>query len=174
MTPLQQIPNFFLKGRLVSGMRQFIQFTIILLLIFAILFSACTSPSITDRSPLGVLNTYINAVNDRDTRTVHDTLSSALRSQYDHEYATTLRDPVYDALHALDLQKATMQSVTIVNMTTSNKTAVIEVDFFWHYPGIEHGDERRQIVHLVNEGGEWKLDDFFPFDGPDLPIYPNY
>jgi Domain of unknown function (DUF4878) len=155
-------------------MRRIALSTIILLLIFAILASACTTPSVADRSPPGVLNTYVKAVNDRDTRTVHDALSSALRSRFDHDYATTRRDPVYDALHALELMKATMQSVTIINMTTTNKTSVIEVDFFWHYPGVEHGDERRQIVHLVNEGGEWKLDDFFPFDGPDIPIYPNY
>jgi len=145
---------------------------VILSLIAALLFTAfvpaCTAPSADDPSPQGVLKTYIQKINDRDTQAVHDALSSELRSQYDHTYATTGRDPVHDALYSLERQGANIQTVTIVNQTITNQTATVVVDYFWHYPGISRIDERQQVVELVNEGGVWRLTTFFPFEGQDV------
>ena len=87
---------------------------------------------------------------------------------YDHTYATTRRDPVHDALYALKLQGATIQTVTIINQTITGQTASVVVDYFWHYPGIFQINEERQVVEFVNEGGAWKLNTFFPFEGQNI------
>jgi len=145
--------------------------TLSFLLIFTILSNACTAPSAADHSPKGVLNNYIKAINDRDTKTVHDTLSSALQTQYDHEYATTRRDPVHDSLYGLQREGATIQSVTIINQTIIGQTAFVEVGYFWHYPERIQTFETHQVVEFVNEGEEWKLNNFFPFDEPNSTVY---
>jgi hypothetical protein len=154
-------------------MKQIEKMMIILVLFSAALSAACISPSAVDHSPRGVLNTYIKAINDRDTQTVHDTLSSALRTRYDHEYATTRRDPVHDSLYGLQRGGATIQSVMIINQTMIGQTAFVEVDYFWHYPERVQTDRRHQIVEFVNEGGEWKLNNFFPFDEPNDSMEQN-
>jgi len=144
--------------------------TLSFLLIFTILSNACTAPSAADHSPKGVLNNYIKAINDRDTKTVHDTLSSALQTQYDHEYATTRRDPVHDSLYGLQREGATIQSVTIINQTIIGQTAFVEVGYFWHYPERIPTFETHRVVEFVNEGEEWKLNNFFPFDEPNSTV----
>lgn len=157
----------FGKNR-VFRMRPIVIFTLIFLLLFTILSPACTAPSAVDHSPQGVLNTYIKAINDRDTKTVHDTLSSALQTRIDHEYATTRRDPVHDSLYGLQRGGATIQSVTIINQTIIGQTAFVEVNYFWHFPERVQTFETHQVVEFVNEGGEWKLIEFFPFNDPEL------
>jgi hypothetical protein len=160
----------FGKNR-VFRMRLIVILTLIFLLVFTILSPACTAPSAVDHSPQGVLNNYIKAINDRDTQTVHDTLSSALQTRYDHEYATTRRDPVHDSLYGLQREGATIQSVMIINQTIIGQTAFIEVEYFWHYIERVQTDKRHQIVEFVYEGGEWKLNNFFPFDEPNSTVY---
>ncbi len=99
---------------------------------------------------------------------VHDALSSRLQSQYRSYLCDHRRDPVHDALYALKLQGATIQTVTIINQTITGQTASVVVDYFWHYPGIFQINEERQVVEFVNEGGAWKLNTFFPFEGQNI------
>lgn len=141
---------------------------LVAMVFFAAVFPACTAPSAPDPSPQGILKTYIQNVNDRDTQAVHDALSSRLQSQYDRAYETTRQDPVHAALYGLELQGATIQTVTIINQTITGQNASVEVDYFWHYPGISRISEQRQSVECVNEGGTWKLDTFFPFEGQNI------
>jgi hypothetical protein len=149
-------------------MKPLVILTLMEVLFFTAFVPACTAPPAPDPSPQGILKSYIQNVNDRDTQAVHEALSSGLRSGYDRAYETTRQDPVHDALYSLERQGATIQTVTIVNQTITGQNASVEVDYFWHYPGISRIDERRQIVELVNEGGVWKLNSFFPFEGQDI------
>lgn len=137
---------------------------LIVLLVFFIAIPGCTAPSPADPSPQGVLNEYIRALNDRDSQMVHDLLSSALISKYDHMYATTGRDPVYDSVYGLKREGATIQSVEIINQTVFNQSVFLDVNYFWHYSGRMQTDQDRQMVVLIKENDEWKLNTFFPFE----------
>lgn len=141
---------------------------LVALLFFTAVFPACTAPSAPDPSPQGVLKTYIQNVNDRDTQAVHDALSSRLQFQYERAYEATRQDPVHDALYGLERQGATIQTVTIINQTITGQNATLVVNYFWHYPGISQINEQRQSVEFVNEGGTWELDTFFPFEGQNI------
>ena len=52
----------------------------------------------------------------------------------------------------------------IINQTITVQTAFVENGFLWYYSRRAQTDERRQVVEFVNEGGEWKLNNFFLFD----------
>jgi hypothetical protein len=149
-------------------MKPIVIFSLILMLFFTTFIPACTTPSAPDPSPQGILKTYIQEVNDRDAQAVREALSSGLQSQYDHAYETTGRDPVHDAIYGLERQGATIQTMTIINQTITGQTATVEVDYFWHYPGIYQINEQRQAVEFENEGGAWKLTTFFPFEGQNI------
>ena len=150
------------------------KFSILIVLSLILLTIGCTTirnqtPG-QEQTPEGALNNYVKALNDRDGKEVYRMLSKSLQDQINHEIATTDHDPVQDALYGLDRQGATINSVKILNVTTSGNTAKVEIDFFWHYPPGEPHRESRPVVKMVKENGTWKVQNFFPFvDSESVP-----
>jgi hypothetical protein len=150
------------------------KFSILIVLSLILLTIGCTTTQKQipgqEQTPEGTLNNYVRALNDRDSKEVHRMLSKSLQDQINHEIATTDHDPVQDALYGLDRQGATINSVEMLNVTTSGNTAQVEIDFFWHYPPGEPHRESRQVATMVKENGTWKFQNFFPFnDSESVP-----
>ena len=150
------------------------KFSILIVLSLILLTIGCTTVQKQtpgqEQTPEGALNNYVKALNDRDRMGVYIMLSKSLQDQIDHVEATTDHDPVQDALYGLDRQGATINSVKILNVTTSGNTAQVEIDFFWHYPPGEPHIESRRVAKMVKENGTWKFQNFFPFnDSESVP-----
>ena len=142
--------------------------SIIFILFFVSLIPACAAPSTHNGTPENALNSYIQALNDRNSVAVFRDLSIPLQAQYHKDYETTGRDPVAFSLYGLQRGGQTIQSVQIINQTMTGLNASIRITYFWHFSGRFDTEERTAVVELVNESGTWKFGSFFPFDNPDL------